>query len=297
MCIGIIVSEISESGDASRINEDQIGYTSANGLCAAWIIDGATPLRDARYVVAEGYENDVVWFVRSASRALQQYALNGSTPADIIESAMIDVADQYRRAVGAIDHVPPEDRPVAALAWIRGTSKGSEVQLEAAAFADCKIIVVRPGHAPVLLLDDGGRLDARVQRQVADLQCSGAASMDAVKHALLPSLLQGRRAQNTKPSAKILGLDPTSIANLRHESISIQGSFHLLLCSDGIFRLVDVYKQMTLVEFVETALKSGPELLLKKLRSIEARDRECHAYPRVKPSDDASILVLRLQPC
>lgn len=43
---------------------------------------------------------------------------------------------------------------------------------------------------------------------------------------------------------------------------------------------------------VRRAIGEGPEGLLAQLRAIEQADPDCRRFPRLKPSDDATCLVI-----
>jgi hypothetical protein len=63
------------------------------------------------------------------------------------------------------------------------------------------------------------------------------------------------------------------------------------MVSDGLYRLVDVYKVMDDTQLATEAIKNGVDELLGRLRRIEMEDCRCEKFGRVKVSDDATIML------
>lgn len=69
---------------------------------------------------------------------------------------------------------------------------------------------------------------------------------------------------------------------------------HLLAMSDGLYRLVDVFKMLAPDQFLSRALEDGLAPLCLQLRDLEIADERCVVYPRVKTHDDASAILVRI---
>ena len=69
---------------------------------------------------------------------------------------------------------------------------------------------------------------------------------------------------------------------------------HLLLVSDGLYRLVDVFGTTTAAGLMQRALAGGLLPLYSELRGLEHADADCTNYPRVKAHDDASAILVAL---
>jgi serine/threonine protein phosphatase PrpC len=85
------------------------------------------------------------------------------------------------------------------------------------------------------------------------------------------------------------GLDHIEI-----ERMSARAGDHFLLMSDGFYRLVDTYRRYTYATLIEEAQRGLPQLL-RDLREIEDADPECRKYPRLKPRDDATAVLVRVE--
>jgi hypothetical protein len=71
---------------------------------------------------------------------------------------------------------------------------------------------------------------------------------------------------------------------------------HLLAISDGLYRLVDVFKVFSPDQLLRRAVKDGLAPLCSQLRGLENADDRCVIYPRVKTHDDASAVLVTLTP-
>jgi len=70
---------------------------------------------------------------------------------------------------------------------------------------------------------------------------------------------------------------------------------HLLLATDGFYRLVDTYGMLTAGELMQAALERGLAPLYAELRRIEDGDPECLAFPRLKARDDATAVLVEVR--
>src|SRR5262249_38682056 len=69
---------------------------------------------------------------------------------------------------------------------------------------------------------------------------------------------------------------------------------HLMVVSDGFYRLVDIFHVTNAEGLLRRALQDGLEMLFSELREMEFKDAHCRAYPRVKTCDDASAILLHV---
>ena len=65
----------------------------------------------------------------------------------------------------------------------------------------------------------------------------------------------------------------------------------ILLCTDGYYRAVDHYGLFDDQALLDASSASA-EKVLAALRAAEAADPECRRFPRFKPADDATALML-----
>ena len=82
---------------------------------------------------------------------------------------------------------------------------------------------------------------------------------------------------------------------LRLNEVAAAPGTVLLLTSDGLSVLVDLYERFTAKTLLDAALSGGVEPLVTEARRIETEiDPSGKLYPRFKTSDDATGLLLRV---
>jgi hypothetical protein len=78
--------------------------------------------------------------------------------------------------------------------------------------------------------------------------------------------------------------------------IAMPAGGHALLASDGLMRLVDVFRLYTALELFAAARSEGLAPPIRLLRTVERDDIHGHRYPRAKVHDDATALFLCWSP-
>ena len=77
---------------------------------------------------------------------------------------------------------------------------------------------------------------------------------------------------------------------------SIEPGDHILLMSDGFYRLIDTFNLYSPRNFMARATApNGLSFLYNELRTVEDSDPDGRLYPRVKKSDDATALLLTIE--
>lgn len=114
------------------------------------------------------------------------------------------------------------------------------------------------------------------------------------KEHLKPFLKENRRQLNTKHGYGILDGSREAIQHMEYGRIALKRVQKILLISDGLqipFRLQEtkVWKKTAACAF-----KHGLDKLLENIENREAEDPECIVYPRLKPADDKTALLLEL---
>jgi len=183
-----------------------------------------------------------------------------------------------------------EERPSAslALAAIEGQS------LTIANIGDCRTLVRFPdgttqqfGDSPV------SALDAQVVRRLVELQRSDRnASYGTLKAELAPLIRCNRLLKNRPNGYWVLEPAESWLQYVQYFAAGAVPGTQVLMLSDGFYRLVDHYHLYSDEALLAAAIQDGLEVLAQRLRHVEDEDPECRAYPRLKPRDDASALLL-----
>jgi len=267
----------------AAVNEDLIGQ----GHCSLWVLDGATGL--AREPLLPG-RSIARWFVE----AVDKHLIETEDPEDIpnwIQCALCRVRDDFSSLVPK----PPADHyefPSAGLALL--TVRDSEVSFSV--LGDCRILVQRlDGRIDTLLGSPRiEALDEEVVSSMVEVQRTGVLDYREVRRRVLPLLRRNRALMNRPDGYWVLGLEPEAARHLTTQSLPKQEVNRALLVSDGFYRLVDTFQRFSDRELVEAAASLGLKELFSNLRCLEARDPNCLHYPRLKPSDDASAILVQV---
>ena len=86
----------------------------------------------------------------------------------------------------------------------------------------------------------------------------------------------------------------TSATSVAHATVSAGEGTHLLLASDGLLALATDYGRYDADGLFNAALSKGLAALGEELRAIEESDPEGRKFARLKKSDDATALILRV---
>lgn len=90
----------------------------------------------------------------------------------------------------------------------------------------------------------------------------------------------------------MFSITPTPCHFAQVGKIAMAAGGYVLLASDGLMRLVDVFRVYSAAELFAAARNTGLASLIQRVRTVELDD----AYPRAKVHDDASGLLLRWVP-
>lgn len=265
------------------VNDD--GGGSAARL--AWVLDGATGLPQERLLPGG---SDAQWLVSEACSFFE--GLPDSRPAAQHLSALSTFLSSRFQAARV--RPPSADRseelPSAslALAALEGRT------LSIANIGDCRTLVRNPNGATRQLGDSPvSALDAQLVKSLVELQQSNpSASYEALKADLLPLIRRNRLLKNQPNGYWVLEPAGSWLQYVQYFAAAVLPGTHILMLSDGFYRLVDHYHLYSDESLVAAAINDGLEALAQRLRRIEAEDPECRVHPRLKPRDDASALLL-----
>lgn len=281
-----LIDEITVAG--SGVNEDRIGHAGDY----AWVIDGATDVLDAPLTSAP---TDADWIAGTLDAALEAHAIEPQCAFAALPGHLAAVCADLIAATARRQPQTRHEHPSAAGLVV----KCSAGVLSYFAIADCTMLVARPGEEIVRIIgsEPGDVGDARLRDAVRRHQRADPAAI-ARDPAILRDLMREdlkamRAAMNRVDGYGVLSITPTPERFIRSGFISVAPGTRMLLASDGFMRLVDVFQRYDDAALVEAADAHGLGALLTQLRAIEQADRAGASHPRVKPSDDASAMLLR----
>jgi len=158
---------------------------------------------------------------------------------------------------------------------------------------DCKLLL-RQTDGRVVAFDQSSvaPFDAKVVEAVRALQAGGETALSRIAPRLMPLLRENRLWKNRPGGYGVLTADPACLAFAETAHRPAADTTHLLLATDGFYRLVDTYHMLTAGELMQAALERGLGPLHAELRRLEDSDPECLAFPRLKARDDATAMLV-----
>ena len=280
---------VSDRGGAS-LNEDLVRVFEPGGPDGATdilVLDGATALVDAPD--ADGGNGDVVWFVARFAAAFGQARDADVEPAALFErSARAAAAAYEERTAGRA--LAPWAWPVASVAWVRITPSAGGWTGHLTSLGDCKALLRLPDGAVVDLDPIDNAQETSLYGEVAALQAAGVLDAKTRFERLLPSLRARRAAQNTDPAPAVLSAHPFGPYALRTRVFDVPPGATVLTMSDGFWRPVEPYGQVTAEAFAAACATDGLHAVLARLRAWEAGEGGAGSLA-VKRADDASAVA------
>jgi serine/threonine protein phosphatase PrpC len=276
-----IVDAVSRPSGA--VNEDRWGA----GDGAVWILDGATGIAEQRVLPGP---SDALWLVERVDAGLREHATRPGAPSDVLRPIVSQMQDAFTVAALRPD-APPVDMPGTALAMLR-LHAGA---LELSSLGDCRIVrgddnggVRCFGTSKVTALDD------LLVAEVVRLQSEGTPHHQIWRR-VLPMTRRHRALRNLPEGYWMLDLTDRGLDHIEVETVEARRGATFLLLTDGFYRLVDVYGRHSYATLFAAAQDRGLKPLYEELRAIEVADADCRRYPRLKPCDDATAVLVRVE--
>lgn len=281
MQIEIVETATVQSGDA---NEDRVGHA----LDWAWVIDGATD------VLGEKLTADITdahWFAAHADAFLRQNANGGGIEIARIPAA---IANETDAALASEAHRQPTGRaehPSATAAIVNLTGAG----LSYLGVGDCTLMIETQDSLQMFGPTPENAADRLSRSKIMEFrQQNPDASAATLRAHLIPSLGAARAAMNMPGGYGVLSLTKPPSEFVETGTLSVSPGDRLLLATDGMMRLVDVFAKYSGEEIFAAAWAKGLDAILSELRELESGDKECKQFPRVKSHDDATGLLARI---
>lgn len=272
---------------SGAVNEDGWGFLgSTDDVAAAWLFDGVTGINEKTLVSAGG---DAAWFVAKAHGHLLKLAGLDLGLREIlsrlVQSLIVDFSTATENFVVPKDYDPP----AACLLLL----KRYGATWKALRLGDsCLLARAGNGANTIIAASPNNAFDHWLSIEAARRRDAGVVDMKALVAEFRPQLLRGRNLRN-KPGGYGI-LEANEIAAQFAEYFDLGAPQDILLCTDGYYRAVDHYELHTDETLIEASLgKDGAKQVLANVRAIEASDPACQKYPRFKPADDATAVVLR----
>ena len=283
-----ILDTVSDPGQPGGENEDAIGWTAA----AAFVIDGATSLGAP---IVRPPRSDAAWLAGHAAAELERTLVDGTETADAVRALNRTAAERF--SIAGAGEIERYRHPTASFLSLRIAAEGVEL----AGLGDC-VAFIRDQAGEITRWS---ALAVRRSREqyFAKIAMARAGGFDrggaTIREEATLADLRSRRARHNLPGGTVwtLGLEPLAADHLAFLHLHGGARRVAILCSDGFADLVDNYARYDPSTLIDRALAGGLAALRDELRWVERElDPDGSTYPRYKRSDDASAILLRLDP-
>ena len=243
-------------------NEDIFGVEGN----IAWIFDGASRTNPSEQVTRD--------FVLALSAGVRQAILAGEMDLRKIGKHGVDNAIQRLKTDNS--KIPPSAAGL--ICKIQGNT------LRYLVLGDVTMIVRSQNSISIV------RDPSSVQREVAFLQEAIAAQQS------LGEVIDQRRSQmNIEGGYWIWSISKEAVDHAYLSQFAVSPNSWVLLASDGLLRLVDVFRSINHDELMLLAMSKGCDFIIDMVRDLERADDDCSSFPRVTVRDDASGLLLSVK--
>jgi serine/threonine protein phosphatase PrpC len=280
-----VIEGLSIPGTVGKENDDALGSTGS----IAFVLDGATGLGDAPLMAGA---SDAAWVARAA----REFLLRRGEGHDL-RRILTEVGQGILTRFEAERLRAPQARyewPWATVSLI-GVEAG---RLNIAYVGDSRILIETAGDEVHNFGINPSRtaFETRIAAKMIAARKGEALGIESIRATVLADLRRARDTVNTPNGFWMLGADPAVGANATVTSIALDGPATVLLATDGFYALVEDYKRYGDRELIATAQTMGLAILARELRRIEDDDPNGVRYPRMKKSDDATALLVRVEP-
>lgn len=266
----------------AKANEDSYGC----GKDCAWVLDGSTGLNGKRLVAGEN-GSDAQWYSNAFSRFLQENLPGSTDPLpEIFSQGVKTVWAEFSRLAGGT--VKREDVPCT----VGCAARVQDGYLEYITVGDCCLLIrYKDGRVEELLDDTLCAFDQNTLRMGMEIAKEENIPLLSCRPKMLPELRRVRMTMNTPEGYISLADDHISVLSAKTGKIPLNEIRDICMVSDGFSEFYGMFGLTeNLNAFMDLAASRDPEDLFQELLSAQKADPEGTRYPRMKLSDDATIL-------
>jgi hypothetical protein len=275
-----LIDSVSEAGKS--VNEDRATASAR----AAWILDGATGLSPRRLFPGP---SDPAWFAATADALLARLISESDAGMPLLRRLVAELHEACAATALAPLAETEIELPSASLAVAQLV--GGEIDL--LMLGDCKLLLRgQDGRVEAFDRSSVAPFDARLVEALRAMRAGGETALSEITPWLTPLIRENRLLKNRPGGYGVLTADAACLAFAETSHGPAAAATHLLLATDGFYRLVDTYHMLTASELMQAALERGLAPLYAELRRLEDSDPECLAFPRLKARDDATAIVV-----
>lgn len=276
------IEKICIPADGKKGNEDDLYFHQK----AAFVVDGATGLGNP---LIQGWDSDAVWFVRTFKAAFGKYIDKGESISDALYRASEETCGEFHGILADANigkHQVPS--AVLALASVHNDT------LTLNRMGDCEI------HC---LLKDGNiwsfppsPLEALDQHSINLLhkELMAGKTYAEARNAIKSTLIKHRSKMNTPAGYSALSTNLDCLRYIETKEIPVTNVSKILLCSDGFSSAFNNYKLCSINDLLLSENLSLRHIT-EQLREVERNDSGLLKYPRLKPQDDCTAMLITIE--
>jgi hypothetical protein len=265
-------------------SEDVVGYNEVNATY--WVIDGATPVGQNSVPIAQSpYGSDAHWYANALNNALSK--LHHLENLDSFKPIFTDLAAQFTRHT-KLDPTTLTGKNVPCASAIISHIRGNMLYLFMS--GDCSYIVKQGTTTDVVHSLEAPETseETKLGLELRNLAISQGRQFTLADAGTKRAYQNERDTSNKPGDTHCFSLDPSSLKHMKYLEIPLTSNTQILLMSDGLARLYEVFNYYNPEEIIKRAFERGG---LKQL-TITLRELEDTRTPdRVKRYDDASGLA------
>ena len=272
----IEVHAASTAAHEGRLNED--AYACVDDF--AIVADGAT----APATLGSGCIHNPRWYARRlVASAVSAHVEDPETPlADVLSQAIWSTTQAH---ADSCDTGHP-GTPSATVVMLRPNRDS----LQWLVLGDATFVLELDGDLRVMTDQRLGRTSKREREAVLT-----AGDADGLRADRIAKLSQAQRAfRNVAGGFWVAAADPAAAYEslLGERSIGKRTTWRAALLTDGASAAVDTYSLTDWGGALDVMAKTGPSDFLRSIRAVEASDPDALVHPRIKPSDDATVMYV-----
>lgn len=277
-----VVKYLSDAGNL--YNEDKIFVKDRYVL----LLDGSTGLKKN---LIKDYPSDAVWFVEQVSNYIEEAIEHIDDTKTLIVNMLSSLRTSFFSLIEDSNEVEAIDFPSASMVLVR--EKGDIIEI--CNIGDCTVVIEFVNGT--LQVEHDQRvpiLDQTVVHKMMALRAIEKLDISEARKRVTADLIVNRKKKNTLNGYDILGFD-TLEPNLMIKTFDRNTLANICVFSDGFEAYFSTYGLVDNVsDFYQVIQNENLAHLLAHIRTVENQDKDCILYPRLKKSDDASVVLMRV---
>ena len=272
------------SQGSGTVNEDGLGVIEQDcDVTAAWVFDGVTGINGQNYLDGG---SDAQWLVARAHAHLLDLAARDLALPALLEVLVGRLIADWTEVCNGLELPAAYDPPAACLILVKRYGD----QWRALKLGDSCLLARDPGSGHrIYTASPNNAFDHWLSREASKRRDAGILDIKALLAEFRPQLQAGRAKRNQPGGYSILECSAATLAVPEYIELGSPGE--ILLCTDGYYRAVDHYGLHDDAGLIDASVADVDSVLLS-LRAAEASDPDCLRYPRFKPADDATAVML-----